>query len=101
VPPSTTRLRLRLTAAAETAVRSGHPWVYSDKIREQNRPGERGELAVIYDRNDRFLALGLYDPGSPMVVRILHRGSPVTLTPDWWRQRFAAAFELRKPHFHL
>jgi 23S rRNA (cytosine1962-C5)-methyltransferase len=99
VSHSTTRLRLRLTAAAETAVRSGHPWVYSDKIREQNRPGERGELAVIYDRNDRFLALGLYDPGSPMVVRILHRGSPVTLTPDWWRQRFAAAFDRRKPHF--
>ena len=99
VPPQSARLRLRLTAAAETAVRSGHPWVYSDKIREQNRAGLAGELAVIYDRNDRFLAIGLFDPHSPLVVRILHRGNPVTLTPEWWRDRFKAAFDRRSPHF--
>lgn len=97
--PNPPRLRLRLTAAAETAVRSGHPWVYSDKIREQNRPGTTGELAVIYDRNDRFLAIGLYDPDSPLVVRVIHKGDPVTLNADWWRSRMQAAFERRHPHF--
>ena len=99
MPPNPPRLRLRLTAAAETAVRSGHPWVYSDKIREQNRTGTTGELAVIYDRNDRFLAIGLYDPDSPLVVRVLHKGDPVTLNADWWRARLQAAFERRRPHF--
>ncbi len=99
MPPNPPRLRLRLTAAAETAVRSGHPWVYSDKIREQNRPGTTGELAVIYDRNDRFLAIGLYDPDSPLVVRVIHKGDPVTLNADWWRARLKAAFERRRPHF--
>src|SRR5438105_3433817 len=39
------RLRLRVTAAAEKAVRGGHPWVFDASIREQNRPGELGELA--------------------------------------------------------
>lgn len=99
MPPQPARLRLRLTAAAESAVRSGHPWVYSDKIREQNRAGLAGELAVIYDRTDRFLAIGLYDPHSPLVVRILHRGNPVTLNPEWWRARFQASFDRRTPHF--
>lgn len=99
MPPNPPRLRLRLTAAAETAVRSGHPWVYSDKIREQNRPGTTGELAVIYDRNDRFLAIGLYDPDSPLVVRVIHKGDPVTLNADWWRARLQAAFDRRRPHF--
>lgn len=99
MPPQPARLRLRLTAAAESAVRSGHPWVYSDKIREQNRAGLAGELAVIYDRTDRFLAIGLFDPHSPLVVRILHRGNPVTLDPGWWRARFQASFDRRTPHF--
>ena len=62
------RLRLRVTATAETILRGGHPWLFADSIREQNRPGQLGELAVVYDRNDRFLALGLFDPDSPLSV---------------------------------
>jgi len=56
-------------AAAEARVRGGHPWIFADSIREQNREGEAGELAVIYDRNDTFLAVGLFDPDSPIRVR--------------------------------
>ena len=63
------RLRLRVTAAAESVLRSGHPWLFADSIREQNRAGQAGELAVIYDRKDRFLATGLFDPDSPIRVR--------------------------------
>ena len=45
-------------------------------MRSQNREGEAGELAVIFDRKERFLAVGLYDPDSPIRVRILHTGKP-------------------------
>ena len=72
--PRLPQLRVRLTAAAETIVRGGHPWVFAGSIRELNRDGAAGELAVIYDRNDRFLAIGLFDPHSPFGVRILHAG---------------------------
>jgi len=82
-----TRLRLRISAAAETAVRSGHPWVFSDSVQETNRPGQTGELAVIYDRKDKFLAVGLYDAGSPIRVRILHAGKPQTIDAAWWQTR--------------
>jgi 23S rRNA (cytosine1962-C5)-methyltransferase len=80
-------LRLRVTATAETILRGGHPWLFAESIREQNRPGELGELAIIYDRKDEFLAVGLFDPDSPLRVRILHAGKPQTLDAAWWRTR--------------
>lgn len=90
------RLKLTLRPVAETLVRGGHPWVYSESIRDQSREGESGELAVIYDRKNKFLALGFYDPDSPLRVRILHTGKPVTIDDDWWRARLDATVERRK-----
>ena len=94
-----TRLRLRITAAAETAVRSGHPWVFSDSVLELNRTGQTGELVVIYDRKDRFLAMGLFDPGSPIRVRILHAGKPQTIDRAWWQARLEQALARRRDLF--
>jgi len=98
-PQLLTRLRLRVTAAAETQLRAGHPWVYGDSIREQNRDGAPGELAVIYDRKDKFLAVGLFDPESPIRVRILHCGKPQTIDDSWWAARLAQAVERRRNLF--
>ncbi|HXI50717.1 MAG TPA: class I SAM-dependent methyltransferase [Candidatus Saccharimonadales bacterium] len=88
-------LRLRVSAAAESRLRARHPWVFSDSIRGQNRPGELGELAVVYDRNNQFLALGLFDPDSPIRVRILHAGKPRVLDAAWWQERLRAALARR------
>jgi len=96
---SSTRLRLRVTAVAETQVRAGHPWIFSDSVREQNRDGAPGELAVIFDRHDKFLALGLFDPESPIRVRILHVGKPQTIDTAWWCARLAQAVERRRNLF--
>ena len=93
--PKPPRLRLRVTAAAESAIRSGHPWVFDASIREQNRPGQAGELAVIYDRQDKFLALGLFDPLSPIRVRVLHHGKPATADDNWWRARLQTTLARR------
>jgi 23S rRNA (cytosine1962-C5)-methyltransferase len=92
-------LRLRLTAAAERSVRAGHPWVYAESIREQDRAGETGELAVIYDRNDRFLAVGLFDPDSPIRVRVLHAGKPQIIDRAWWEAKVRAAADRRRGVF--
>lgn len=93
--PSPPRLRLRLSPTAEQIVRSGHPWVYGDSLREMNRDGVAGELAVIYDRQDRFLALGFFDPDSPIRLRILHTGKPLTVDAAFWHQRLAFALDRR------
>jgi 23S rRNA (cytosine1962-C5)-methyltransferase len=94
-PPREARLRLRVTATAQTLLRGGHPWLYADSVRDQNRDGRLGELAIIYDRNDKFLAIGLFDPDSPIRVRILHAGKPVTLDAAWWRSRLRSAVARR------
>ena len=92
-------LRVRLKTVAESVVRQGHPWVFDGSIRELNRPGETGELAVIYDRNDEFLAIGLFDAESPIRIRILHRGKPVKITEQWWEERLQAAIARREGLF--
>ncbi len=89
------RLKLRVTSAAETIIRSGHPWLFAQSISEQSRAGEVGELAVIYDRQDRFLAVGLFDPNSPIRVRILHACKPQTIDQLWWTQRLRQSLERR------
>jgi 23S rRNA (cytosine1962-C5)-methyltransferase len=94
-----TRLRLRITAAAETIVRAGHPWLFADSIHELNRTGQPGELAVIYDRKDKFLAVGLFDPDSPIRVRILHAGKPTTIDAAWWQTRLKQSLAIRRNLF--
>jgi 23S rRNA (cytosine1962-C5)-methyltransferase len=81
------RLRLTLYPRAGSAVRSGHPWVYNESIKAQNREGETGELAVIYDKRDRFMAVGLYEAESPIRLRILHCGKPANIDRDWWLEK--------------
>ena len=90
------RLKISLRPTAESIVRKGHPWIYSDSIRSQNREGEAGEVAVIYDRRDKFLAVGFYDPDSPLRVRILHVGKPTTLDEAWWQARLLETLARRE-----
>ncbi|MBA4149211.1 MAG: class I SAM-dependent methyltransferase [Verrucomicrobia bacterium] len=90
-----TPLRLRVSATAETLIRNGHPWLYENSIRSANRAGTTGELAVLYDRNDKFLAIGLHDANSPIRVRIVHAGKPVRIDSEWWRERLSATLAKR------
>src|SRR5439155_25791106 len=94
-----TRLHLRITPTAEWKLRSGHPWLYAESIHDQNRAGQLGELAIIYDRHDNFLAIGLFDPGSPLRVRVLLSGKPQSIGPEWWRTRLSAAIHRRDGMF--
>ena len=94
-----TSLRLRVTAAAETIVRGGHPWVFAQSVRAQNRDGQIGELAVIFDRKDQFLAIGLFDPDSPIRVRVLHAGKPQVIDNGFWQRRVTEALRRREGLF--
>jgi 23S rRNA (cytosine1962-C5)-methyltransferase len=91
------RLAVHLSPPAERAVRRGHPWVYAESIDRIRRPGEAGDLAVIFDRKNRFLAIGLYDPTSPLRIRILHSGDPVQIDGEWLLERMRNAREVRTP----
>ena len=96
---STSSLRLRISQKAETILRGGHPWLFSDSIRDQNRPGTVGELAIIYDRKDRFLGMGLFDPDGPIRVRMLHTGKPQKVDRTWWQQHLTTTLDRRRHLF--
>ena len=50
--------------------------------------GKTGELALLYDRKDEFLAAGLFDADSPIRARILHAGKRQAINLAWWRQHW-------------
>jgi len=91
------RLALHVTTAAERAVRDGHPWLFAEAITRQNQDGRAGDLAILFDHKNRFLAVGLYDPASPLRVRVLHYGRPATIDTTWWAQQLRQAAALRQP----
>lgn len=97
--PEPARLRLRVSPVAEQQIRAGHPWVYASSVRETNRAGRAGELAVVFDRNDKFLAVGFFDPESPIMVRVLHVGKPLTINEGFWRARLEMAVARREGLF--
>ncbi|CAN5846295.1 23S rRNA (cytosine(2499)-C(5))-methyltransferase [soil metagenome] len=95
--PSGNRLAVHLHPTAERAVRRGHPWVFAEGIKQQRRPGKSGELAVVFDHKDEFLAIGLYDPHSPIRIRVLHHGGPVAIDREWFAARIRDAWNHRTP----
>lgn len=99
--PNVPRLRLHITAAAESILRQGHPWLFSDSIQDQNRDGALGEIAAVYDHKDRLLGLGLFDPDSPIRLRVLHTGKPVVINEAFWAVRLQHALDRRRGHFDL
>lgn len=96
--PSARRIAVRVKAAAERAIRAGHPWVYDESILKQSHPGTAGDLAVIYDRaKNRFLGIGLYDPLSPIRIRILQAKTASTIDRRWFSDRLQQAQARRQP----
>lgn len=105
-PPGPSRIAVRVTKDALRQIRAGHPWVYDGSItrlkpaagltEEQLRPGD---LAVVFDERRRFAAIGLYDPTSPIRIRILHRGAPRAIDGEFFSERILEAARPRLEAF--
>ena len=89
------RLAVRVTPDAARHVRGGHPWVFDESIVSLRPDGVAGDLAVIFDDRRKFMAIGLYDPASPIRIKVLHHGRPTPIDHDFWVARLRAALELR------
>lgn len=96
--PARRRLAVRVTRDAERQLRAGHPWLFDRSITSISpADGQSGDLAVVFDAKRRFLAIGLYDPESPIRVKVLHQGSPTPIDRDWFSEQVARAYEQRRP----
>jgi 23S rRNA (cytosine1962-C5)-methyltransferase len=97
--PVPRRLATRVTKDAARQIRGGHPWVFDHSITSIKEGGVAGDLAVVFDEQRDFMAIGLYDPASAIRVKILHAGRPVQIDAAFWVERLRAARELRAPAF--
>ncbi len=95
--PGERRLAVRVTADAIRNLRSGHPWLFDGSITSVNHEGAPGDLAVVFDDQRRFVAIGLWDPASPIRVKVLHQGRPTTIDADFFRARLTDALARRAP----
>ncbi len=95
--PADKRLAVRVTPDALRHVRAGHPWVYDHSVTSVSQPGTPGDLAVIFDEDRKFAAIALWDPNSPIRLKVLHHGRPATIDRTFWAARLVAALERRAP----
>ena len=65
---------------------------------KQSGEGKAGDLAIIFDnKKNKFLAIGLYDPFSPIRVKILQANKSVNINEAFFAEKIKTAFAKRQP----
>ena len=96
----TNTIAFKVKSQAEKHIKQGHPWVFENSIIKQNKDGLPGDLAIIFDqRFNKFLALGLYDPDSPIQIKILSTRNGDKLNQSWLNTKLSEAKHKRAPLF--
>ncbi|MGV7222594.1 MAG: class I SAM-dependent rRNA methyltransferase [Nitrospinales bacterium] len=88
--------KIKISKSLQGKIRNGYPWVFNYQIRNKNISGKPGDLGVIYDSENNFLAAGLYDPLSDISLRILQTKTPCEINEEFFRNRFKEAQKLRE-----
>jgi 23S rRNA (cytosine1962-C5)-methyltransferase len=91
-------VRLQLRRPVERAISSGHPWVYAEAL-EPARGLSAGAEVELLTRNGRPMARGLYDPSSPIALRVYSLDPKEAIDAAFVRRRLTRALVLRRPAF--
>lgn len=90
---------LRLNRDLSRTIKRGHPWVYADALRDLPR-ASAGSAAVLLDnRKGQPVALGFYDPESPLAFRVCETDGQRKLDQRWAESRLNEARRLRQSLF--
>lgn len=96
---TTLPLTLRLNRDLARTIKRGHPWVYADALRDLPR-ATAGTRAVLLDnRKGQPVAVGYYDPESPLAFRVCDTDGQTQLDQRWAEIRLRTAVSLRKSLF--
>ncbi len=94
----TKRIAIKLNAKAETILKKGHPWIFSDSILKIPQEAQTGDVAVVFaQRDNKLIGVGLYDADSPIRIKILAANKPLQVDAAFFQSRIDAAFQRRKP----
>ena len=75
---------------------NGRPWIYIDEINEYDGDYENGDIVEVYNHKNIFLGKGYINDRSKITIRIMTRDKDEEINKDFFRKRFAAAWEYRK-----
>lgn len=86
--------KITLRKNKEKSVKRYHPWIYSGAV--QNLPDDLfdGEIVEVYDCDEKFLAIGHYQPES-IAVRILSFEKQ-EINQEFWNNKIKKAIDFRK-----
>lgn len=88
------KIKIKLTRSLRKSIQQGHPWVYKEAIAPPG-PVERATLARVSDAKGE-LAWAIYDPHSPLALRILSTdNAPPSIANGFFARRFERALRLR------
>ncbi len=91
------RLAIKVKAPAERSIRQIHPWVFESAINKVSGEGLAGDLAIIYDsKKNKFLALGLWDPNSPIRIKVIQFKKSANIDQVWFNEKISIAKAKRK-----
>jgi 23S rRNA (cytosine1962-C5)-methyltransferase len=86
---------VRLKKGKEKAVRQLHPWVFSGAIDHIKGKPENGDIILVVDSNNEFLAYGFFNNQSRVAVRLLEWNPETEINEDWWRKKIRIAVKQR------
>jgi len=78
----------------EHRILRGHPWVFSNEIREIQGSPAKGEIVEVHDARGRLLGIGMFNPHSLISVRMLSK-NPETIDAPFFLRRIRQAAEWR------
>jgi len=92
-------IHIKISKTLEKKIRQGYPWIFHYQVQNEKVEGKLGDLAVVYDSKNKFLAIGLYDPESDIRLRILQTSNPVDIDSRFFEVRLNRALKLRENLF--
>ena len=86
---------VKLKKGKEKAVRQLHPWVFSGAIDQIKGKPENGDIIMVIDSNNDFLAYGFFNSKSRVAVRLLEWNLETEINESWWRRKIKIAVKHR------
>ena len=91
--------RITLNKNEERRIKSGHPWVFSNEIRDVAGDRTAGIAAELYDAAGGFIGVGHYNPHSLIAFRLVSRQREDIDTDEFYERRISAALAHRQTRY--
>ncbi len=91
--------RITLNKNEERRIKSGHPWVFSNEIRDVAGDRTAGIAAELYAAAGGFIGVGHYNPHSLIAFRLVSRQREDIDTDEFYERRISAALAHRQTRY--